>query len=81
MMQINSFVAILISADQMGASIGKILRQQSDSIRTERLVRAEKAGIAAAQMVLLPLVCFIVPAVLVMVFGPMVLQIFYPSGK
>jgi tight adherence protein C len=81
MMQINSFVAILISADQMGASIGKILRQQSDSIRTERLVRAEKAGIAAAQMVLIPLVCFIVPAVMVMIFGPLVLEFFYPAAK
>jgi tight adherence protein C len=79
MMQLNSFVAILISADQMGASIGKILRQQSDSIRTERLVRAEKAGIAAAQMVLIPLVCFIVPAVMVMIFGPLILSFFYPA--
>ncbi|MDR3607440.1 MAG: type II secretion system F family protein [Oligoflexia bacterium] len=81
MMQVNSFVAILISADQMGASIGKILRQQSDAIRTERLVRAEKAGVAAAQKVLIPLVCLIVPAVMIMIFAPMGLGLLYPSGK
>jgi tight adherence protein C len=80
MSQINSFVAILISADQMGASIGKILRQQSDMIRTERLVRAEKAGIAAAQKVLIPLVLFILPAVMLMVFGPFILGFLYPNG-
>jgi tight adherence protein C len=80
MPEVNSFVSILISADQMGASIGKILRQQSDQIRTERLVRAEKAGAAAAQMVLLPLVCFILPAVMLMIFGPFALGFIYPNG-
>jgi tight adherence protein C len=30
LMEVNSFVAVLISADEMGASIGKILRQQSE---------------------------------------------------
>lgn len=71
---VNSFVAILISADQMGASIGKILRQQSDQIRTERLVRAEKAGAAAAQKVMIPLVMLILPAVMLLVFGPFILS-------
>ena len=80
MTEVNSFVAILISADQMGASIGKILRQQSDQIRTERMVRAEKAGVAAAQKVLIPLVLFILPAVMLMVFGPFLLSFIYPNG-
>lgn len=78
MSEVNSFVAILISADQMGASIGKILRQQSDQIRSARMVRAEKAGAAAAQKVLLPLVLFILPAVMLMIFGPMVVS--YVNG-
>ena len=80
MTEFNSFVAILISADQMGASIGKILRQQSDQIRVERMLRAEKAGAAAAQKVLLPLVLFILPAVMLMIFGPFALGYFYPNG-
>ncbi|HUP56796.1 MAG TPA: type II secretion system F family protein [Bdellovibrionota bacterium] len=80
MTQFNSFAAILISADQMGASIGKILRQQSEQIRQERMVRAEKAGAAAAQKVLLPLVLFILPAVMLMIFGPFLLSFMYPQG-
>ena len=70
MQEINSFVAILISADQMGASIGKILRQQSEQIRSERMVRAEKAGAAARKKSCFPLVLFILPAVMLMIFGP-----------
>ena len=41
MTEVNSFVAILISADQMGASIGKILRQQSEQIRERIQARRE----------------------------------------
>ena len=77
---VNSFVAILISADQMGASIGKILRQQSEQIRSERIVRAEKAGAAAAQKVIIPLVLFILPAVMLLVFGPFILGFIYPEA-
>jgi tight adherence protein C len=74
MQEISSFCAILISADQMGASIGKILRQQSEQVRMERMVRAEKAGAAAAQKVLIPLMLFILPSVFLMIFGPFILQ-------
>ncbi len=80
MAEVNSFVAILISADQMGASIGKILRQQSEQIRSERMLRAEKAGAAAAQKVIIPLVFFILPAVMLMIFGPFILGYIYPNG-
>lgn len=77
MPEIGSFVAILISADQMGASIGKVLRQQTDSIRNNRFVRAEKAGAAAASKLMIPIVLIILPAVLLMVMGPFVLGFIY----
>ncbi len=79
MPEFNSFVAILISSDQMGASIGKILRQQSDQIRIQRILLAEKAGAAASQKIILPLVIFILPAVMVMIFGPFALGFVYPE--
>jgi tight adherence protein C len=80
MTELNSFVAILISADQMGASIGKILRQQSEAIRSERMLRAEKAGAAASQKILLPLVLFMVPAVFLMIGVPFLLSFIYGGG-
>lgn len=70
MQEMNSFVAVLISADEMGASIGKILRQQSEQIRLERFVRAEKAGAKATQAILLPMVCFIIPAIFIIIMAP-----------
>lgn len=74
MTEINSFVAVLISADEMGASIGKILRQQSEQVRHERFVRAEKAGAKASQKILIPMIFFIVPAIFIMIFAPFLLQ-------
>jgi tight adherence protein C len=44
------------------------------------MVRAEKAGAAASQKVIIPLVLFIMPAVLLMIFGPFILGYIYPNG-
>ena len=75
MTEINSFIAILISADSMGASIGKVLRQQSEQIRVERFVRAEKAGATAQMKLMAPLFLCYVPAVFLMIFGPIAISV------
>jgi tight adherence protein C len=73
MSELTSLVAVLVSADQMGVSIGSVLRAQADTIRNERLVKAEKLGAQASQKILIPLVFFILPAVFLMIFGPIIL--------
>lgn len=72
--EITSFVAVLADADATGASISKVLKDQSIQMRLERFVRAEKAGARASQLILFPIVLFILPAVFIMVFGPVALQ-------
>ena len=74
--EITSFVAVLVDADATGASISQVLKDQSVQIRLERFVRAEKAGAKASQMMLIPMVMFILPAVFMVVFGPVVVQFF-----
>lgn len=66
----TSFVAVLVDADATGASIAQVLKDQSVQIRIERFVRAEKAGARASQLMLIPLMFFILPAVFIVVFGP-----------
>lgn len=80
MPEIGAFTALLIQADELGASIGPVLRAQSDLLRTQRFQRAEKAGAAAAQKILFPLVFCILPAVFIMIFGPIVLSFVYGEG-
>jgi tight adherence protein C len=74
MSEITSFVAVLADADATGASINQVLKDQSVQMRLERFVRAEKAGARASQLILVPIVLFILPAVFIMVFGPVALQ-------
>lgn len=78
--EIMSFVAVLVDADATGASISQVLKDQSVQIRLERFVRAEKAGARASQLMLMPLIFFILPAVFIVVFGPVVLSFMGGGG-
>lgn len=78
--EITSFVAVLVDADSTGASISQVLKDQSNQIRLERFVRAEKAGARASQLMLFPMLIFIMPAVFLVVFGPIIVQ-FMSGGK
>lgn len=79
--EITSFVAVLIDAEASGASISRVLKDQSVQMRLERFVRAEKAGAKASQTILIPLMLFILPAVFIMVFGPVAVSFIYGGGN
>ena len=74
--EVSSLVAVLVTADQMGSGFGGVLRVQSDLIRTQRFTSAEKKGAAASQKLLFPLILCIMPAVFIMIFGPVILGFF-----
>lgn len=75
--EITSFVAVVNDADFTGASISQVLKDQSEQMRMERFVRAEKAGAKASQLMLVPMIIFVMPAVFIVVFAPVILQFFY----
>lgn len=77
--EINSFCATLIAADSVGASIGPLLKQLSNELRIKRSSRAEQLGATAATKILIPMIFFILPAVLVAIFAPMALKMMVGS--
>lgn len=79
--EITSFVAVVNDADQTGASISQVLKDQSNQMRLERFVRAEKLGAKASQTMLVPMIVFILPAVFIVVFAPVILQFFYGGSN
>lgn len=78
--EINSFCATLIAADSVGASIGPLLKQLSSDLRVKRSSRAEQLGATAATKILIPMIFFILPAVLVAIFAPMLLKMMTGGG-
>ncbi len=70
-----SFVGSIIQADQLGVSIGNVLRLQSEQMRQKRRQRAEEKAMKAPIKMLIPLVLFIFPTIFIVVLGPAALQI------
>lgn len=77
--EVVSFVGVLVQADRLGTPIAEVLRNQADRLRAERFVRAEKAGAAASQKLLVPLAVFIFPAVLLVMIAPPMLNFLFDS--
>ena len=72
---LTSFVAAIIQADQLGVSIAKVMRIQSEQMRMKRRQRAEEKARQAPVKIMIPLVFFIFPTILIVLLGPAVLQV------
>ena len=70
----TSFVAAVIQAEQLGVSIAKVLRIQSDQMRVRRRQRAEEKAHQAPVKMLFPMVFLIFPAIWIVLLGPALLQ-------
>lgn len=64
----------LIQADELGVSIGSILRIQSEQLHSRRFDRAEGLAAQAPVKMLGPLLLCIFPAVFIILLGPLLMQ-------
>lgn len=71
----TSFVAALIQADQLGVSMSKVLRIQSDQMRIKRRQRAEKKAHEAPIKMLIPMAFLIFPSIYIILLGPAALTV------
>ena len=72
--ELSSVVSSLVQADELGASLGPILRIQSEQLRTRRGQRAEKLAMLAPVKMLLPLIGFIFPTIFLLIFGTLAVK-------
>jgi tight adherence protein C len=68
-----SFTAAVIQADQLGVSMTKILRIQSDQMRIKRRQRAQEKAHQAPVKMMIPMVLLIFPSLWIVLMGPAVI--------
>ena len=72
--ELSSFVRAIIQADQLGISLGRILRVQAADTRNRRQAAAEERAMKAPIKMLFPTVLFIFPSMFIVILGPAVLN-------
>jgi len=70
---VTSFVAALVQADQLGISIAKVLRIQSEQMRIKRRQRAEEKAHQAPVKMLIPMTFLIFPSIWIVILGPAIM--------
>ncbi len=73
---VTTFVAAIIQADQLGVSMGKILRVQSDQMRVKRRQRAQEKAHQAPVKMMIPMVFLIFPSLWIVLLGPSAIILF-----
>jgi len=73
--EMTSFVAAIIQSEQLGVSMAKVLRIQSDQMRTRRRQIAEEKAQQAPVKMLFPMALLIFPSLLIILLGPAGLQL------
>jgi tight adherence protein C len=70
---VRGFVSAIIQAEQLGTSIGQVLRVQSQRLRVRRRQRAEAEARRAPVKIVFPLVFCFMPSLFIIILGPMVI--------
>jgi tight adherence protein C len=73
--EVSGFSRAIIQADQLGISLGRILKVQASDTRLKRQLLAEEKAMKAPIKMLFPTVVFIFPAMFLVVLGPAFLNL------
>jgi tight adherence protein C len=79
--ELRSFVLAMVQADIFGVSVANVLRGQSQELRTKRRQRAEEKAMKTPVKLLFPMICCIMPSLLVVIVGPGVMRIAHIFGS
>jgi tight adherence protein C len=73
--EMTSFVAAIIQSEQLGVSLARVLRIQSDAMRIKRRQHAEEEAHKAPIKMIIPMALLIFPSILIIILTPAVIQI------
>jgi tight adherence protein C len=73
--EMTSFVAAVIQSEQLGVSMAKVLRIQSDQMRMKRRQMAEEEAHKAPVKMLIPMALLIFPSLMITLMTPAALRL------
>jgi tight adherence protein C len=73
--ELAAFVRAIVQADQLGISLGRILRVQAADTRLRRQAAAEEKAMKAPIKMLFPTALFIFPSMFLVILGPALLNL------
>lgn len=77
--EMTSFVAAVIQSEQLGVSMAKVLRIQSDQMRIKRRQMAEEEAHKAPIKMLIPMAGLIFPSLMIVLLTPAALKLFHSA--
>lgn len=78
--EMTSFVAAIIQSEQLGVSMAKVLRIQSDQMRLKRRQRAEEEAHKAPIKMIIPMALLIFPSIMIIILTPAAISIMTSLG-
>lgn len=79
--EFQNFISAIIQADQLGVSMSKVLRIQSEQLRQARRQRAEEKAARAPILIMLPTVGCIFPSLFIVILAPAALTAMSTCGS
>jgi len=73
--EFRSLVTAIVQSTELGASITQTMKIQAEEIRRARFHRAERRAARAPSIMLLPTALFILPAVFIIIFTPIIIRV------
>jgi tight adherence protein C len=79
--ELASFISAIFQADQLGVSMSKVLRIQSEQMRGDRRQRAEEKAAKAPILIMLPTIGCIFPSLFIVILAPAALSALSSCGS
>lgn len=73
--ELSMLITSLIQADDLGVSLGRVLRIEASNLREHRKQLAREKAMKAPVKMLFPLIFFIFPSIFIIILGPAVIRI------
>ena len=79
--ELKNLARVIVQSEKVGASIGTVLKNQSEFLRVRRKQKAEEKAAQMTIKMMIPLALFIFPVIMAVTMGPPIVKLMSTLGK